>query len=227
MAYTSSTIHLYTLANQCTMHTHLLLALSSLSILLLLSNPTTATEEELISDEEKARICGIVNARLKPTGEEQPIDFPCQVTRPEDDDEYESGFYDGLGNPITESEFLHQAEYEDRTGLPYYRNRTRELERLKEPISVIIYAGHDCGQQPGESSQSSTIHDADECASNTRGESYYLNSLPSNCDVLTFTDGECSEGGEVMASGIFDPDAQCYVTDAFGSVRVRCGELPD
>lgn len=205
--------------------------LKSLHLALLLSTPTTATatEEERISDEEVARICGIVNARLKPTWENynnNGLDR-CNLTDRPNEEEYESGFYDGLGNPITESEFFHQAEYEDRTGLPYYRNRTREIERLKEPISVTIYAGRDCGQQPGQSSQSSTIHDADECASYTRGESYYLNSLPSNCDVLTFTDGECSEGGEVMVAGIFDPEAQCYGTDAFGSVRVRCGELPD
>lgn len=65
--------------------------------------------------------------------------------RPKDPSYLPSGFYDALENPISEGEYWRQVDFEQKSsGVPYYRDRTAEQQRLSLPLSLSTFDTREC-----------------------------------------------------------------------------------
>ncbi|KAI7281951.1 hypothetical protein KC343_g944 [Hortaea werneckii] len=141
--------------------------------------------------------------------------------RPKDPSYLPSGFYDALENPISEGEYWRQVDFEQKSsGVPYYRDRTAEQQRLSLPLSLSTFDTRECR---GERKQHVTERRI--CYKGTGGRSYRIDSLPSDGEVITYVDGECKEDPLSGNWGIDNPSG-CFTTDAFESIMVTTRELP-
>lgn len=146
---------------------------------------------------------------------------PANETEPQKHDPHylPSGYYDALGNPISEKEYFYQADYEQKHGIPYARDREREKADTRKPLSLQAHPEIDCNGDVVARVVESGI-----CYS-VQGSSIYVNSLPSDCAVVSFEDERCTEDPFEMIPILSDASG-CYTTDAFSSVRVDCRPLP-
>jgi len=141
--------------------------------------------------------------------------------RPKDLGYLPSGFYDALENPISESEYWRQVDFEQKSGgVPYYRDRAAERQRLSLPLSLSTFDTRECR---GEAKQHVTQRGI--CYKSTGSRSYRIDSLPSDGEVITYVDGECKEDPFPCNWGINDPNG-CFTTDAFESIMVITRDLP-
>jgi hypothetical protein len=137
-----------------------------------------------------------------------------------DPDYLPSGYYDALGKPISEEEYFRQVDYEQQHGIPYARDREREKADTKKPLSLLAHPETGCsGDILARITESGT------CYRDVQGSSIFVNSLPSDCEVMSFKDGSCEEDAFDMIPVLSDASG-CYNTDAFSSIRVDCRPLP-
>lgn len=140
--------------------------------------------------------------------------------RQEDPNYLPSGFYDGLERPISEEEYWHQVAFEQKHGVPYIRDRESERRRLHALVSISTFSTQQC---EGERMQHVTERGI--CYKSPEGKSYRVDSLPSDCELTTYVDGDCTEDPFPCNDGIGDPKG-CFITDAFESLKVTTRELP-
>lgn len=131
-----------------------------------------------------------------------------------------SGFYDALGNIISEEEYWRQIEYEQKSGIPYARDKDAERANSQRPVSLLMYPDIGCS-----SDVATHITERGTCYGEAKGQSILVNSLPSNCEVITFTDDRCRDD-QLDVIPFLNAASGCYSTDAFESVRVDCRPLP-
>ena len=131
-----------------------------------------------------------------------------------------SGFYDALENVISEEEYWRQIDYEQEFGTPYVYNKDAERANLKKPVSFLVHPDVECG-----SNAATRITERGACCGEVHGQSILVNSLPSNCEVITFTDDQCKDD-PLDVIPCLNAASGCYSTDAFESVRVDCRPLP-
>lgn len=131
------------------------------------------------------------------------------------------GYYDALGTRIWEEEYFRQAEYEQKHAIPYARNREAERENSKKPLSVLVHSDSECKEEVV-----THITERGACYRDTSSSSVFVNSLPSDCEAVIFTDGACTQDSFAMIPMLSDSEG-CFITDAFESVRVECGPLPE
>jgi hypothetical protein len=144
-----------------------------------------------------------------------------QESRPHDPYYLPSGTYDAFERPISEEEYNKQVEYQQRTGLPYYRDREDEQKRKNYPLSVKFFKG-----DYSQDEQTGHLTEVSVCVGVKGSKRIQVESISSLCNIFTFTDENCEEGsfdaipGLEVASGHFHPGE-------FSSSRVECGdELP-
>lgn len=137
-----------------------------------------------------------------------------------DPDYLPSGYYDALENPISEEEYLQQVAYERYHGVPYVRNRMREQANLKKPLSLLVFSEIECGGYI-----MARIKERGTCYQATQSLSISVDSLPSDCAVITFTDSSCQVDPFDMIPILSDTSG-CHSTDAFHSIHVACQPLP-
>lgn len=130
------------------------------------------------------------------------------------------GFYDALGNIISEEEYWRQIDYEQESGIPYARDKDAERANLQKPVSLLVHPDIQCA---GDVVTQLTERGA--CYGEAKGQSVFVASLPSNCEVITFTDDQCRED-PLYVIPFLNAASGCYSTDAFESVRVDCRPLP-
>jgi hypothetical protein len=131
-----------------------------------------------------------------------------------------SGFYDALENPISEEEYWRQIEYEQKSGIPFVRDKDVEKANLQKPVSLLVHPEIECaGDIVTHITKQGT------CYREAKGQSVFVNSLPSNCEVITFTDDRCRDDPLDMIP-FLNAASGCYSTDGFESVRVDCRPLP-
>ena len=99
-----------------------------------------------------------------------------------------SGFYDALQNPISEEEYWRQIEYEQESGILYARDKDAERANSKQPVSLLVNQEIECA-----SNAATHITKQGTCYGEVKGQSIFVNSLPSNCEVITFTVGQCRD----------------------------------
>jgi len=131
-----------------------------------------------------------------------------------------SGFYDALENPISEEEYWRQIDYEQEFGTPHVRDKDAERANLKKPVSLLVHPDIECA-----SDIATQITEQDICYGEAKGQSIFVNSLPSNCEVITFTDGQCRDDPLDMIP-LLNAASGCYSTETFESVRVDCRPFP-
>lgn len=136
------------------------------------------------------------------------------------DNSLEFEYLDDLGNRISEEELNRQSDYELEHGIPYYRNRQLEKANLNIPVDLQVRSGFTSDKQ-----SVARITERGSCCGELYGESVAVDSLPSNCEVVTFTDGLCQDNPFVMIP-ILSMASGCHSTDAFKSIRVDCRDLP-
>lgn len=137
-----------------------------------------------------------------------------------DRDDLPSGYYDALDNPISEEEYMFQAYYEQKHGIPYARDREREKANTKKPLSLLAHSGSVCNGDI-----LARITESGVCYGDVQGLSISVNSLPSNCEVVSFTDETCEDDPFAMIPILSDTSG-CFTTDVLESVRVECQPLP-
>jgi hypothetical protein len=131
-----------------------------------------------------------------------------------------SGFYDALGKTISEEEYWRQIDYEQESGIPYARDKDAERANSNKPISLLMHPDIDCaGHVVTHITKQGT------CYTEAKVQSVFVNSLPSNCEVITFTDDQCRDD-PLDVIPFLNAASGCYSTDAFESVRVDCRPLP-
>lgn len=140
---------------------------------------------------------------------------------PLDPDYLPSRFYDALDNPISEDEYWRQVEYEEKHGVPFIRDRAAEQANLDKPISLLTYSSLSCQDEPNK-----RITERSTCYGSPMSLTIFIESLPSNCEVVTFLDSTCKED-PLTALPMFGMKHGCLWTDSFGSVRVDCHPLPE
>ncbi|KAI7157093.1 hypothetical protein KC349_g5825 [Hortaea werneckii] len=141
--------------------------------------------------------------------------------RPKDPDYLPSGFYDAVENPISENEYWRQIDFEQKSGgVPYHRDRAAERQRPSLPLSISTFDTREC---QGERKQHVTERGI--CCKTTGGRSYRIDSLPSDGEVITYVDGECTEDVFACNWAISNPSG-CFTTDDFESLVVVTRELP-
>lgn len=101
-----------------------------------------------------------------------------------------SGFYDALENPISEDEYWRQIEYEQQSGIPYARDRNAERANFNNPVSLLAHPEIEYADNPDAATH---ITEQGICYEGAKGQSIFVNSLPSNCEVVTFTDERCRD----------------------------------
>jgi hypothetical protein len=144
-----------------------------------------------------------------------------EAVNPNINDHYlPSGFYDALGNIISEEEYWRQIDHEQESGIPYARDRDAERARSQKPVSLLVQPELECA-----SDVATHITEQGTCYAEAKGQSIFVNSLPSNCEVITFTDDRCRDD-PLDVIPFLNAASGCYSTDAFGSVRVDCRPLP-
>lgn len=131
-----------------------------------------------------------------------------------------SGYYDALGKPISESEYFRQVDYEQKHGIPFARDREREKADTKKPLSLLAHPEMGC-----DGDVLARITESGFCYRDVQGLSIFVNSLPSDCEVVSFKDGACEEDPFDMIPVLSNANG-CYTTDAFSSIRVDCRPLP-
>ena len=131
-----------------------------------------------------------------------------------------SGFYDALENPISEEEYWRQIDYEQQSGMPFARDKDAERANSKKPISLLVHPELECAGDVA-----TRITKQGTCYEEANGRSIFVNSLPSNCEVISFTDDRCRDDPLDMIP-FLNAASGCYSTDAFESVRVDCRPLP-
>lgn len=169
-------------------------------------------------------------------GTEPPEGEDLLENRPYDPDWLPSGFYDALYNPISEEEYWRQVEWEEEHDVPYaiamqweqehgtpYTAATEENSSLEERqaggLSILTYASDQCR---GERLRHVTQENV--CYTSTNGVSLDVEGLPSNCNVVTWTDEQCQEDPFTNVQSIRgSPATGCYSGDNFGSIAVTCG----
>ena len=127
-----------------------------------------------------------------------------------------SGFYDALENPISEEEYWRQIDYEQEFGAPYVRDKDAQRASLEKPVSLLVRPDIECA-----SDVATQITEQQICYGGIQGQSIFVNSLPTNCEVITFTDDQCKDDPFDMIPLLYAASG-CYSTDAFESVRVDC-----
>lgn len=131
-----------------------------------------------------------------------------------------SGFYDALENPISEKEYWHQVEFEQKHGIPYTRDKESERRRLHVPLSVSLFTTQGC-----EGDRVQHVTERDHCYACAGGRSYWVESLPSDCELTTYVDEACTADPFACNWGIDGPQG-CFTTDAFESMKAATRELP-
>lgn len=164
-----------------------------------------------------------INKALKcPTCSESCLIPTVEVgSMPIDSEDLPSAFYDALDNPISEDEYWRQVEYEDKHGLPFTRDRAAEQANLDKPISLLTYSSLSCQGDPDK-----RMTERSKCYNSPHGHTIFVESFPSNCEVVVFLDGACTEE-PFTALPMFGMKYGCLSTDTFGSVRVDCRPLPE
>ena len=136
------------------------------------------------------------------------------------DDYLPFGFYDALGNIILEEEYWRQIDYEQEFGIPYARDKDAERANYRKSVFLLVHPDIECaGDVATQITKQGT------CYSEAKGQSVSVNSLPSNCEVISFTDDRCRDDPLDMIP-FLNAASGCYSTDAFESVRVDCRPLP-
>lgn len=133
-----------------------------------------------------------------------------------------SGFYDALENPISEEEYWRQIDYERQSGIPYVRDKDAERANSKKPVSLLAHSEIECTSDVDAATH---INEQGICYEEAKGQSIFVSSLPSNCEVITFTDERCRDN-PLDVIPFLNAASGCYSTDAFESVRVDCWPLP-
>jgi hypothetical protein len=131
-----------------------------------------------------------------------------------------SGYYDALGKPISEEEYLRQVDYEQKHGIPYARDRECEKADTKKPLSLLAHPEMGCSGDI-----LARITENGICYRDMQGLSIFVISFPSDCEVILFRDGSCEEDAFDMIP-VLSGASGCYTTDVFSSIRVDCRPLP-
>ncbi|KAI7148542.1 hypothetical protein KC316_g15794, partial [Hortaea werneckii] len=119
------------------------------------------------------------------------------------------------------NEYWRQIEFEQKSGgVPYHRDRAAERQRLSLSLSISTFDTREC---QGERKQHVTERGI--CYKTTGGRSYRIDSLPSDGEVITYVNGECTEDPFACNWGISNPSG-CFTTDDFESLVVVTRELP-
>jgi len=87
-------------------------------------------------------------------------------------------------------------------------------------LSISTYSTQQCD---GEKTRH--ITESGICYQSESGKSIFVDGLPSNCEVVTYTDEACREEAFTAVHGLGGAKG-CYITDAFESIFVKCGALP-
>jgi hypothetical protein len=149
-----------------------------------------------------------------------PNSTNCTQQAKRDADYLPSGYYDALGNPISEKEYFHQVDYERKHGIPYARDREREKADTKKPLSLLAHPEISCNGDVV-----ARIIESGICYRDVQGSSIFMNSLPSDCEVISSKDESCEQDPFDMIP-VLSQASGCYTTDAFSSIRVDCRPLP-
>lgn len=133
-----------------------------------------------------------------------------------------NGFYDAIGNPISEQEYVRQAQYEQAIGLPAVRDREDEQRRKDLPLSIKVFSTDSCIGEHDKHITNPSV-----CVSIENGQSIFVESMSSLCKVTIFDDDACSERALALVDGLGSANG-CYTwIDGFNSIIVHCAaELP-
>lgn len=131
-----------------------------------------------------------------------------------------SDFCDALENPISEEEYWRQIDYEQEFGTPYVRDKDAERADLEKLVSLLVHPDIECASDVAR-----RITERSTYCREVKGQSIFVNSLPSNREVIAFTDGQCRDDPLDMIP-LLNAASGCYSTETFESVRVDCRPLP-
>jgi hypothetical protein len=186
----------------------------------------TDASQQLATTTHWSDVCrdhGMIEVRDSAAGSPNPASegsYSFQE-RPVDPHYLPPGAYNAFEQPISDEEYNKQVEYQERTGLPYYRDRRDEQRRRNNPLSVRYFRdGYGQDEQIEHLTQTSV------CLTLRGGKHIQVESISSLCNVFIFSDERCMAGSDNAIPGLEVSSGRFY-PGAFSSSRVdRVDELP-
>ena len=100
------------------------------------------------------------------------------------------------------------------------RDKDAERANLEKSVSLLVHPDTERASDVAR-----RITEPSTYCREIKGQSIFVNSLPSNCEVITFTDGQCRDDPLDMIP-LLNAASGCYSTETFESVRVDCRPFP-